>query len=129
MDDLTEDDARRFLLAVVPSEGCWIYGHGRFGDYGVFHTSRGQNVMAHRVAFVLVGGAIPDGLFVCHHCDNPPCVRPSHLFLGTAADNSRDMVAKWGSAQRRMLARQPERVLVGLTRQAVQEYFRGGRKK
>ena len=49
---------------------------------------------AHRVAFELANGPIPDGVMVCHHCDNPPCVRPDHLFLGTNSENQRDSVQK-----------------------------------
>ena len=49
---------------------------------------------AHRWAWMLVHGSIPDGLHVLHRCDNPPCFRPSHLFLGTDADNARDMASK-----------------------------------
>lgn len=72
--------------------GCWEWsglrsarGYGRFG-----HDSR----RAHRIAWELTFGPVPDGLLVCHTCDNPPCIRPEHLFLGTDADNARDMVAK-----------------------------------
>lgn len=49
---------------------------------------------AHRAAWTLTNGPIPDGMIVCHHCDNPPCVRPDHLFLGFDLDNAADRVAK-----------------------------------
>lgn len=51
-------------------------------------------LLAHRASWVIHNGDIPDGLFVLHHCDNPKCVNPSHLYLGTAADNSNDRVKR-----------------------------------
>jgi hypothetical protein len=88
---------RRFRKKFVergPDE-CWVWEGGLAGrkGYGVI-SYKGKNVRAHRLAWELANGPIPNGLFVCHHCDNPPCVNPNHLFLGTATDNAQDMCQK-----------------------------------
>lgn len=88
---------KRFWLAVDVSDlsGCWEWTHTRSNKgYGVTCISGRVNTFAHRMAWHLTNGPIPDGLFVCHHCDNPPCVRPDHLFLGDVKANMEDMVQK-----------------------------------
>jgi hypothetical protein len=62
--------------------------------YGAFNIGRNHMARSHRVAWTLTHGAIPDGASVLHRCDTPLCVNPSHLFLGTQADNLSDMAAK-----------------------------------
>ncbi len=87
---------RKFWSMVkVKPNGCWEW-QGSFRDkqrYGAFWVN-GRDERSHRVSWTLTFGAIPTGMHVLHNCDNPPCVRPDHLFLGTQADNNRDMVAK-----------------------------------
>lgn len=77
-----------------PGDACWEWtGHANRSGYGRV-TRRGRDLFAHRYSWELANGPIPDGLIVCHRCDNPPCVRPEHLFLGTHSDNMRDAQRK-----------------------------------
>jgi len=79
---------------VMPN-GCWEWRHtlDPIGGYGVVKC-KGRDYRAHRSSYEIYVGPIPDELHVLHHCDNRPCLRPSHLFLGTDADNVADMDAK-----------------------------------
>lgn len=105
------DPVARFWSKVCkgnPDE-CWEWqaARGYFG-YGVF-SIRSRLLPAHRYAYELVHGAIPQGWQVCHVCDNPPCVNPSHLWLGTAKANAQDMARKG----RDPMHTHPENVLRG----------------
>lgn len=87
----------RFWAKVRKTDGCWIWTGARNpnGCGRISVGARGAGLaLAPRASWILAHGAIPAGLHVCHHCDNPPCVRPDHLFLGSGADNTHDMMMK-----------------------------------
>jgi hypothetical protein len=93
-----------------PNTGCWLWigsltstGYGQLGLGSKIDGTRRPH-KAHRVAYELYVGKIPPGMGVLHRCDNPPCVNPQHLFLGTQKDNAQDMGRKGRSA----LQRHPE---------------------
>ena len=91
---------RRYAVSDI---GCHVWqGTRNQNGYGTFHH-KGKNPLAHRLAWSAVNGSIPTGMFVMHKCDNPPCINPEHLMLGTAADNARDMVEKGRSIRGRQM--------------------------
>jgi hypothetical protein len=84
----------RFYAKVDTTGDCWVWtGQKIPSGYGRF-TMQGRRHMAHRAAYTLFVGNIPDGMDVLHRCDNPPCCNPDHLFLGTDADNTYDKLMK-----------------------------------
>lgn len=87
-------DEERFWSHVDKSGECWIWTASRV-PWGYGKTVRNrEETYAHRYSWEMAYGPIPDGMLVMHSCDNPPCVNPSHLLLGTPKDNMDDMRAK-----------------------------------
>lgn len=85
----------RFWKHVTKSEGCWLWAGKRLPrGYGIVSVTHTTTRLAHRVAYQLTYGDFDNSLKVLHKCDNPPCVNPEHLFLGTDADNVHDMDKK-----------------------------------
>ena len=97
--NMTERQMERFwtYVAIGPPTECWPWKgarnnlRGGYGAWGFQIAGRLHHRRAHRVAYMLTFGEIPPGLSICHHCDNPPCCNPAHLFLGTVRDNNFDM--------------------------------------
>lgn len=85
--------SREFILervTVDPATKCWNWKHTtNTGGYGVSHF-KGKTIGSHRLSYIVFRGKIPKGMCVCHTFDNPPCCNPSHLWVGTLADNNRD---------------------------------------
>jgi len=96
--------AERFWdkVDIKGADDCWNWTGGILGSgYGQFTLVDHKSTPAHRFAYELVKGNIPDGLFVCHACDNRRCCNPTHLWLGTNKDNMQDMVRKGRNAVRK----------------------------
>lgn len=99
---LSAQDIQRFWNKVARTDdtSCWLWlGSKLPSGYGNFGKGRTKRYFAHRIAFQLAHGSFLETLQVCHSCDNPSCVRPDHLFLGTHKDNAADAKSKGRSAR------------------------------
>ena len=91
---MNQGDIDRFWSHVDKSGDCWEWKCRRDkAGYGRFALGR-ERKRAHRISYLITHGEIPQGLFICHHCDNPGCVRPEHLYAGTRLQNKADCVAR-----------------------------------
>jgi len=89
----------RFWAQVHKTPGCWTWTGGCNADgYGRMRIGTGQRIRAHRISWFIHHGPVPVGMCVLHRCDNPPCINPDHLFLGTNPDNTADRHSKGRSA-------------------------------
>lgn len=91
----TKPIKERFLSKIEKTKSCWnwIGSIDKYG-YGYIKLKTGKHRKAHRLSYEIFIGKIPENLFVCHTCDNPKCVNPKHLFVGSARDNMKDAINK-----------------------------------
>lgn len=99
--ELKPDTVKRFLKKTFKTSTCWIWLGNKKPDkycvYGIITMNR-KSLRAHRFSWIYFNGSIPEGVCVLHRCDNPLCVNPRHLFLGTRIDNNKDRDKKGRNA-------------------------------
>jgi hypothetical protein len=115
----------RLELYTKKTDGCWLWiGYRDPNGYGRLHL-KGTPQLAHRLAYAVRYGSIPDDRQACHKCDNPQCVNPEHIFLGSQADNNHDKIRKGRARQGHALGE--EHGIAKLTEAQVREIRSNGK--
>ena len=102
---ITEQNVKNFWKRVEKTNTCWLWRGGissrGYGNFAFRRNGKIINNRTHRFSFILQNGKIPKNKIICHKCDNPICVNPNHLFLGTISDNVQDAIKKglWNPAR------------------------------
>jgi len=116
---ISEGYKEKFYSNVQKTDSCWVYSKSIEGSGYGYICVNGKTIGAHRFSYLIHYGKIPHKMFVCHSCDNPSCVNPKHLFLGSHKDNMQDMVKK----NRGSLKKGAHRPIAKLTETEVKEIF------
>jgi hypothetical protein len=91
----------------ITKRGCWLWtGYVAKNGYGQVGIGHRKKIYAHRLVYTRLVGPIPRKKKLCHKCDTPACVRPSHMFVGTQLDNMRDCSRKWRTRKNKLTPRQ-----------------------
>ena len=120
---------KRLINKTVRNGTCWEWaGFKNSSGYGLIRF-KGKPVLTHRLSYVLFKGQKLGKLYVCHSCDNPSCINPSHLFLGTPSDNRIDCMLKDKKRPQRIIFRPMEKPkpIASLTREIYQQIISSNR--
>lgn len=114
----------RFDNNIIITPSCWLWVGAKVRGYGAMQIN-GKKKKAHRFSYEFYVGEIADSMLVCHKCDVPACVNPSHLFLGTHADNAKDKVRKKRQARGEKVARGRSKLTPEMVKEIRDAYKRG----